>query len=317
MKSWRFLLSEVAAGSVGLIAAGCVTLPVLPARPLPPNAIPPVVAVSSFDDRSGFQGGWKLGAGMADMLTAELVKSRNFVIVERGELDKVTGEIDRQKDRRFRAEGRVSDGRLKNAQYLVRGVVNDFSQVGEASFFVALVKYMVGAKGGRARVALTLTIVNVETGEIADSVYCAGTALARKAYGEGDYRGMEFGGKVFLNTPLGTATTRAIRKGVRAIVKKVPRTYWEPMIAEVSDGRVVVNGGSDRGMTVGAEYVVRGAGRQITDPVTGDVLSVVAGPVLGTLRIVEVLDKVSYAQAIRGGGFQRGQRMVPVEPAPR
>jgi curli biogenesis system outer membrane secretion channel CsgG len=284
---------------------------ILPAKPLPANAIPPVIAVSSFDDRSGFGGKWNLGAGMADLLTSELVESANFTVVERGHLDKVIGEIDRQKDKRFRPEGRVSDGRLKNAQYLIRGVVNDFSQTGGGSLFVAVAKYLLGGKGSKALVGLTVTIVNVESGEIVDSVYCTGAALSRKAFAEAEYRGMEFGGKAFSSTPLGEATSEAIRKGVRAIVQKVPRVYWEPRIAEAEGVRIVINGGEDRGIRVGTEYVVRGGGKAVTDPVTGDVLTTVPGPVLGVVRVTEVLDRISYAQPVRGSGFARGQFLAP------
>jgi len=304
----------VACAVLGAALTGCVTIPVVPAKPPPPNAILPVIAVSSFDDRSGFRSKWDVGGGMADLLTSELMKTGNFRVVERRHLDKVFGEIKWQKDPRFRPEGKVAQGRLKNAEYLIRGVVNDFSQVGGGSLFVAMTKYIFGGKGNRARVAMTLTIVNVESGEIVDSVQCAGSAWARKAYAEAQYKGVDFGGKAFHNTPLGSATAAAIRRGVRMLTKKVPRLYWEPVIADIMEGRIVLNGGTDRGLEVGNQYTVRAEGRRVTDPVTGDVLSVMPGRVVGRIRIVRVQEKISFAEPVVGKGFARGQRLELIVP---
>ncbi|MBM4143973.1 MAG: hypothetical protein FJ225_10345 [Lentisphaerae bacterium] len=305
-----------AAAAICALTAGCVTLPVLPAAPLPPEAVKPVIAVTAFDEHNAGFKHWDVGGGMADLLTSELIKSGNFRVVERRHLDKVFGEIDWQKDARFRPEGRVAQGRLANAQFLIRGVVNDFSEVSGGSLFVGLAKYLLGGKGNRARVALTLTIVNVESGEIVDSAQAAGSAWARKAYAEGVYKQIDFGGKAFFNTPIGGATASAIRRGVRALVKKVPRVMWEPMIADVADGRVLINGGADRGIAVGAEYTVREAGRQVTDPVTGDVLSTLPGRMVGALRVVEVRERIAVAEPVSGGGFSRAQRLEPIRPAP-
>ena len=306
----------VVSAVLGAVLAGCVTVPVTPAQPLPPNAIKPVIAVSSFDDRSGFGSKWDVGGGMADLLTSELMKTDNFRVVERRHLDKVFGEIKWQKDPRFRPEGKVERGRLKNAEYLIRGVINDFSQVGGGSLFVAMTKYLLGGKGNRARVAMTLTIVNIESGEILDSVQCAGSAWARKAYAKGEYGNVDFGGKAFFNTPLGSATASAIRKGVRALAKKVPRLYWEPVIADVIGGSVVLNGGKNRDLKVGDEYTVCGEGRRVTDPVTGDVLTVMPGRNIGRLRIIRVDDTISFAEPVLGEGFVRGQRLKLIVPVP-
>lgn len=293
---------------------GCATPIVSPARPLPANAVRQVVAVSSFENRTSFDGPWRLGDGMADLLISELVTSQNFIVVERANLDVVVDEIDRQSDRRFRQEGRVDQGRLKNARYLIRGVINDFSQVGGASFFVAVRRLFFGGRGFKARVAMTLTIVNIESGEIVDSVQCSGIARARSAYASATYSNVNFGGDAFFKTPLGIATSNTIRRGIRGIVKKMPRVMWLPMIAEVMEGnRVVLNGGSNRGFREGRYYEVRGEGRTITDPATGDVLHVMPGRKVGVLRVVNVSDKLAVAEVLTGSGFARGQFLQQID----
>lgn len=277
--------------------------------PLPPNAVPPRVAVASFENRSSFEGQWKLGPGMADLLVSELVASRNFVVLERGSLDKVVDEIARQTNRLFRPEGRVDEGRLDNAHYLIRGVITDFSQSSGGSFWLGLRHLFIGSGGYTARVGMTLTIVDIESGRIVDSVQCAGKAKAGDAYAKGSYKGVQFGGRSFFQTPLGIATTSAIRQGLHGIVKKMPRKTWMPMIAEVDGPRIVLNGGRERGLQTGAVYQVRGQGTPVTDPLTGDVLDIMPGPLVGTVRIMEMRDQVSVAELVSGHGFARGQTL--------
>jgi len=276
------------------------------------KAIPPVVAVSSFENRSGFDGQWSLGSGMADLLVSELVGSRNFTVLERQQLNAVVSEIEMQRNKHFREEGRVESGRLKNARYLIRGVINDFSQVGGGAISVALRTIFFGGKGYKARVALTLTIVDVESGQIIDSVQCYASACAGEAYASTSYKNVAFGGDAFFKTPLGSATANAIRQGVNIIIKKLPRNPWEPMIAEVENGgRIILNGGAERNFKAGNVYDVKDEGRVITDPATGDRLTVLAGPTVGTIRISQVDKNIAFATVVKGSTFKRGQRLVP------
>jgi len=285
---------------------GCLTGRI---PPLPPDAVPPRVAVASFENRSSFEGQWKLGPGMADLLVSELVASRNFVVLERGSLDKVVDEIARQSHRLFRQEGRVDEGRLDNAHYLIRGVITDFSQSSGGALWLGLRHLLIGSGGYTARVGLTLTIVDIESGRIIDSVQCAGKARAGDAYAKGSYKGIQFGGRSFFQTPLGIATSAAIRQGLRGIVRKMPRITWTPMIAEVEGTRIILNGGRERGLNAGDGYQVRGQGTPVTDPLTGDVLDVMPGTVVGTVRIMEIREQVSVAEVVSGHGFARGQTL--------
>ena len=66
-----------------LSLCGCVMTMTDSIPALPEDLHAPVVAVTSFENRSGFAGQWQLGSGMADLLVSELVHSRNFTVVER------------------------------------------------------------------------------------------------------------------------------------------------------------------------------------------------------------------------------------------
>ena len=299
-----------------LAAAGCVMSHVDSIPPAPDDELLPVVAVSSFENRSGFSGQWQLGNGMADLLVSELVGSRRFTVVEREHFQGLVNEIDRQKTPLFRNEGKTTVGRMKNAQFMIRGVVNDFSQTGGGGLSMAIRNFLFFGRGNNARVAITLTIVDIETGQIISSVNSTGLVRAREAYAEGEYKGISFGGDIFFKTPLGKATLVAIRHGVRQVVKDMPKNLWRPMVCGSREGFILLNGGTDRGFKQGAVYTVRAPAEPVTDPATGDVLTFVPGHLVGTLKVNRVDEKISYAQPVQGSGFDRGQWLVAPDALP-
>lgn len=285
--------------------------------PLPEDMHAPVVAVTSFENRAGFEGQWKLGDGMADLLVSELVLSRNFAVVERQHFEKLLVELERQQSLFFRPEGKTPIGRMKNAQYLIRGVINDFSHTGGGEFSFSILRelFLLG-RSHTARVSLTLTLVDVETGQILSSVQSTGLVRTREAFIETSYKGVTFGGEVFFATPLGKATARAIEGGVNQIIHDLPKNPYLPMISCIRNGAILVNGGKDRGFKEGAEYIARGPAEPVTDPATGDILTFVPGPKIGLLRIFQVDEKVSFARIIQGQGFTRGQWLSKSTPVP-
>ena len=297
------------------IFSGCMTRMIKPAKPLSDDFIPSVISVTTFDNRSNFSGQWKLGDGMADLLTSELVISKNFVVVDRQQIHRIVGEIDMQRDQHFRQEGRTAAGRLKGAHYLIRGVINDFSQTSGSSLWFRIKNVLLGGNASKARVSLTLTIIHVESGEIVDSVQGSAYARARGAYVEGEYEGVRFGGDVFFATPLGIATANAIRSGVKEIIAKLPKNNWIPMIAKVSaTGQyIIINGGENRGFQQEEIYAIRGKNQQVTDPSTGDILSILPGKILGTIKITSVEEKIAHAVPVSGKDFKRGQVLSPTD----
>ncbi len=282
---------------------------------LPEDQHAPVVAVTSFENRAGSEGQWKLGDGMADLLVSELVRSRNFVVVERQHFERITSELQRQQSSFFRHEGKTPVGNMKNAQYLIRGVVNDFSQTGGGGFSLSFLRYLaLLGRGYTARVSLTLTLVDVETGQIISAVQSTYLVRTREAYAKARYDGISFGGDIFFQTPLGQATSRAIYGGVKQISRVMPANPWRPMVSCLRNNAILINGGKDRGFRVDAKYVARGPAEPVTDPATGDVLTYVPGKKIGTVQIVQVDEKVSFAKPLEGGPFDRGQWLKKASP---
>jgi len=288
---------------------GCSTYVGAP-KQLPPNAIKQTVAVTRFENRAGIQGEWKLGDGMADLLVAELIASDNFVVIERQEIAKVLGEQAFRNLPQFRQEGRTKSGRLAHSRYLIRGVVNDFSETSRFSIFAGITHFFTSWKMSKARVSMTLTIISVETGEIIGSIPCAANVSTYFMSARGKKNNVAFAGDAFFRTPLGEATSLAIRQGVNELTEKIPTSYWQPVIAQATSKGVIINGGENFELKVGDKFIARDTPSYITDPLTGDVLNIVPGPILAEVQIVKVDDKISYAKIIKGNTpLKRGNRL--------
>jgi curli biogenesis system outer membrane secretion channel CsgG len=283
---------------------GCRTYsPTLP--PLPPNAIKPVVAVTEFENETGFAGQWKLGRGIPDLLVTELMNTRRMIVVDRKNLKDVLGEITRQGHDLFRKEDSVTRGRLKNARYLIRGVITDFTQTGSSSAWFKSSKAAGEITGARALIMINLTVTDVETGEIICSVPAEGSAKASGKWASFEYSGVTFGGDLFFRTPIGQATQEAIRKAVYRIALDIPYATWKPRIADIAGETVIINGGENVGVEEDDLFDVREEGRTITDPGTGNAIDHIAGKVVARIRIVDVRTTASDG-IVLSGRPQRG-----------
>lgn len=294
-----------------LAFSGCLTLPGRIPK-LPRNAIKPVMAVMEFDNEAGFSGEWKLGRDLSAILTAELLKTGRFTLVERRNLPTVVDEIKRQGRDLFRKEGSVEQGRLANARYLVRGVISEFSHEGNITGWFRTPRVSIGGQGSKAVVILQLSVTDVETGEIISCVSAGGSVSASAKWIRFDYQKAGIGTEVFSRTPLGRATESAIRKCVVKIAKDVPLAYWQPRIAEADSETVIINGGRNFRIKSGTIYQVHEAGRHVTDPETGNVIDNLSGKIIGQIRVTDVL-ATSARGIVLSGMAKRGCALEEIE----
>jgi curli biogenesis system outer membrane secretion channel CsgG len=259
-----------------------------------------MIAVMDFENKAGFSGKWNLGEGMADLLNAALLESGRFTVLERQYLRDVVDELNLQGSDLFRPEQKVERGRLKNAHYLIRGSVTDFTAVGDASGWFVSPKARASIRSARTRVAVALRVVEVVNGEVVATVKAEADASSGGFGGAVRYQDVAFGGDVFFRTPLGKATEKAIARAVRQIERALPEREWQPRVAAVEGERAWINGGKNAGVKAGRLFLVRGPGRVLTDPVTGNVIDEAAGPVIGQLRVVEVGDTTAQAVIVDG-----------------
>lgn len=296
--------------------AGCATPALKPYERETPGLRPlrtlrPAVAVTEFENRAGYSGMWHLGDGMADVLSSKLLDSGRVVVLDRRNFRDVLGEITLQEQDLFRPEGRVERGRLISARYLLRGVITDFTVTGDSSgwFGTSTLSSRFGIQ--RARVAITVKISDVQTGEILASVPAEDTVSAGWFGAAVRYPQIVFGGDAFFQTPLGRATERATDRAVRQILETLPIEYWEPRVAEAGDRTVLVNGGENADLQIGAEFLVRDAPHDVTDPVRGDVIDQIPGAILGRIRIEQIRPASAQAVLLEGRA-RRGDCLEPV-----
>lgn len=271
----------------------------------------PVLAVTDFENLANTQGQWNLGKGMADVLVTQLLDTDRVIVLERKDLKDVLNEIVLQGGDLFRKEGKVDRGRLKNAKYLVRGSVTDFTETSEGSGWFGISWLRIFGRGSHARVAINIKVSDVESGEIVSSVKAAKTVSAGGVGAEGRYKNMAFGGDAFFRTPLGKATESAIYSALRQILRELPVTCWKPRIAESTGDTVVINGGKNVRVRLGDKFFVREAPRDITDPATGNVIETVPGRVVGKIQVTKVNPASAYA-VIDTGVAKRGDFLETV-----
>ena len=294
----RFLPIVIVAMGLGPLS-GCMSFaPTLP--PLPPDAIKPVVTVTTFRNETGFSGQWELGRGIPDLLVAELLQTKRVVVVDRQNLPEVVGEITHQDNELFRKEDGVTRGRLKNARFLIRGVISDFTQTGNATGWFRSSKAEAGIWGARALVMINITIIDVESGEVLCSVPAEGNAYASFYWTTFNYKDISFGGDAFFKTPVGVATREAIQQAVYKIMRYLPLTTWRPRIAEAAANTVIINGGENYGVQTNTVFNVRETGRTITDPTTGNVIDYIEGRVIGQIRVTQVRPQAADGVIISG-----------------
>jgi curli biogenesis system outer membrane secretion channel CsgG len=296
---------------VGLLlaAAGCRT-PV-GRRRAPSRAVKPVVAVADFENRTDYKGSWDLRRDMADLLASDLLDSGRMTVLERKDIQEVVGDIVRQGQELLRKEDRVEKRPARKAQYLVRGTITDFSETSKASGDFRAPPARIFGGSARARVAIAVTMSDAGSGEIISSVKAEELVSSVGGGAEGKYRGVVFGGDAFFRTPLGKATEVVMAKAVARLLRDLPVAYWQPRVAEGGADEIIVNGGANMRIREGDVFRVREEEREITDPVTGNVIEQVPGKTVGRVRVTQVNPESAHAVVLEGAP-ERGQVLEPV-----
>ena len=117
----RFMQAVMAFGVLALL--GCQAGPQA-------SYVKPTIAVLRFDNKAPVPFQWDLGGGTKDILTDRLVKTDRFHVIERPDIESVMREIHLENTGQTREQDRAKVGQLKNLQYLIKGTITDFGQVG-------------------------------------------------------------------------------------------------------------------------------------------------------------------------------------------
>jgi curli biogenesis system outer membrane secretion channel CsgG len=262
------------------------------------------IAVSAFENKvktPWWGPSWKIGEGLAEMLTSELSKTGQFIVVERQALGDIVKEQELGQTGLIRGETAARTGQILGAQIVVRGAVTEFEE--RASGGGAGIRFPgFGAEGSasNAYVALDIRLIDTSTGQVIASHNAAKTAPAVGGGLGARIGNVTFGGDAFFQTPIGQATRAAMDDALRFIMATAFKAVIPSFsIVKVDGGTAYINAGANSNVRVGDVLMVYSKGEDLVDPDTGLKLGS-DERIIGSIQITNVQEKFSIG-AIRGG----------------
>ena len=277
-------------------------------EPVPAVAGPKrTITVGDFDAIGAFvakYGDWDIGGGVAAMMTTALKESDRFIVLERAKLSEVLTE------QQMKGEGLVSKqtgpklGRIIGANLMVFGAITEFGTDDKGGGF------SVGASGGsvsnlfggaisrqtaEGRVVIDLRIVDTTTTEITE-VYRIKEEISSSGWDASiGYDNVSFGTNRFMKTPIGQAVRKCINQAVQMIAVKANDMPWRAQVVDYDGEELYINAGSGAGIQIGDNFIVERIVKKLTDPETGQLLSV-RKKELGLVRITSVEQKLAFGK---------------------
>jgi curli biogenesis system outer membrane secretion channel CsgG len=268
------------------------------------------VAVFVFEDKTDRRYYWwnrkSVGEGISDMLTTALVKSGNYRVIERQELNLILQEQDLGAAGIVTAQSAAQMGKVLGVELAVMGSVSEFgykkSDVGGR-----LKRFGLGVQTQTAVVGLDCRLVNTTSGEIiaSESVRKEKSAKGIKvATDKIDFRSR----KAFDESLVGKAVRDAVNEVVALINQNAKKIPWQAKVITVKNGLVFINAGSNSGVNAGDTFVIYRKGEELIDPDTGLSLGSIDTKI-GEIKVINAEigeGKASQCSILSGSGFQKG-----------
>lgn len=268
------------------------------------------VAVFLFEDKSGGNQRWYgnkgVGEGVTDMITTELVKSGNYTVIEREQLDALLKEQDLGRSGIVSPQSAAEVGKILGVEMAVFGFVTEFGYKKDDSG-LRLKGANIGLGKQSAVVALDVRMVNTSTGEImvAENVRKTKNGIS----GGVSMKQFAFKNNQSFNESLvGKVCRSAVEKVVKLINDNSSNIPWEAKVITMQDNKVYINSGKNDGITVGESFKVFRQGEALIDPDTGLNL----GSVTTEVGMIKVIDnqvgegKASICKVVSGERFSKG-----------
>lgn len=277
--------------------------------PAAAQAALPGIAVMELENKSGWQG-YELGDGMADMLTTALVQTKKFRVIERARLKKILEEQELGASGLVTPQTAAKIGKLLGVQYMVIGSVNQYGTKSSGAS-----AFGVGIKKNSAQVGLDIRLIDTATAEL----LTAATGQGSESSGSLDISNedliptdISIGSPDFNSTQIGKATRKAVDDVTKKVVKELGGK-WKGAVMKVSADVIFINGGKNAGIGVNDVFQVIRKGEELVDPETGETLGS-EDKTIGRIKVFEVQEKFSKARAVKGSGFQTGDKVEKTAP---
>lgn len=286
------------------------------------------IAVLDFDFSSienWWGGHWDIGKGVSDIIVNDLVNDGTFRVVERRALESVLAEQNFSNSDRANPSTAAAIGKVLGVDAIILGSITQFGtedkSFGIGGFGGRIGGFglgKVGTKEGKAKVVINARIIDINTAEILGvsegegESKRSGLLLAGAGGGGGGFGGgsIDMGSSNFRDTILGEATNAAVEQVVTGLVEansRIPvvEKKVKGLVAFAQDSLVIINVGSDHGVSPGMELSVERVTQTIKDPATGNVLRELTEKV-GTIKVTKADAGSSEATLISGSGVQVG-----------
>ncbi|MBO3461122.1 MAG: CsgG/HfaB family protein [Aetokthonos hydrillicola CCALA 1050] len=259
--------------------------------------------------------------GVSEILVNKLVKSGNFQVIERSQLEQVLKEQNLGASGRVDANSAAKIGRVLGVDAVVIGSITGFN-IEENNGGLGIPLFGGGKIGGgrkTAHVKLNVRLVNTNTAEIL--LTAEGNGKSSNGDGSIEIRGYNVDKNSSKEAKLMTnAVVDAVNQvseqistnstKLAAASKSVPSI--SALVADISTNTVILNKGQSDGYRQGMKLSIERISRQVKDPATGKVIRQVTQP-LGTIEIKEVDAQSSVGKILSGTGFKVGDIAKPVE----
>lgn len=231
------------------------------------------VAISRFSNETQYAKGVfytkandPIGKQALDILSTKLTSSGKFILLERGDMDKIQDEL--------KITGDSSGFQKVGADYIILGSVTEFGRkdVGDNNVFSR-------SKTQTVHAAVSLRLVDVSTGQVIYSEEGKGeaTAVAKTVMGLGATADYD-------QTLSDKAISVAISKLVENIIKNCSDRPWKGYFLAYDENGILISGGKSQGMKEGDTYVVFEKGKTIKNPQTGMKMEL-PGKMVGKIKI--------------------------------
>lgn len=274
------------------------------------------IAVTAFENKVKTpipDARWKIGEGLAEMLTSELSKTGQFIVVERQALGDIVKEQELGQSGLVRGETAAQTGQVLGAQIIVRGAVTEFEeQTSGGGAGVRSRNFSIEGSASSAHVALDIRLIDASTGQVIASHNAAKTVPSAGG-GFGARSGnVTFGGDIFFQTPLGQATRAAMQDALQFIMATAFKAVTPSFsIVKVEGGMAYVNAGVNSNVRVGDVFMVYSKGEELVDPDTGLKLGS-DERLIGSIRLTNVQEKFSIGTVLGGAGTMKRGDLVKV-----
>ena len=205
-----------------------------------------------------------IGKQAADILSARLSNSGQFIMLERDDLDKVKSEQ--------ALEGVTSQ--IVGADFLIVGSISEFGRktTSETGIFSR-------NKIQQAIATVNVRLIDTTTGQIVFSEEGSGEARAEAntTLGVGERA-------AFDSTLNDKAISAAISKVVSDLMENLLNSPWKAYLIAEQDGQYIMTGGASQGIATGDEFTILQKGKKIKNPQTGFMIEL-AGKKIATATV--------------------------------